>query len=361
MVLTNTLQISNGVKEKVALFSVLANFVLAGTKIFAGVLIKSASILAEGVHSLMDIFSSAIGYIGIRISKKPEDQKHPYGHYKFEVLAGFFITLILLGTGVGIIYEAYQKFLNPSLIKIPVLAFGVMIFSALVNEIMVRLKIHFGKKENSIALLSDGSHSRVDVYVSVAVFIGLFLSKYWVRVDSLLALFIGLYIIKQSFSLGKEAVDSLLDVSASPEIEEKIKEIAKRENIEIDSLKTQKKGSVITANLEITLPNNLKVEEATKISESLREKLMKEVKNLSYVAIQIKSHEVETGFYKPAFGRGFGWQRRGRFKGEIEEARGQGPGGYCVCPKCGYKIPHQRGTPCSTLECPNCKINLVRE
>jgi len=348
-------------KEKIAVISILANMVLAGGKIAVGFISNSSAILAEGIHSFMDIFSSAIGYIGIKISRKPEDQKHPYGHYKFEVLAGFFITLILFGTGAGIIYEAYQKFLNPSLIKIPVLAFGIMIFSALVNEIMARLKIHFGKKENSIALLSDGSHSKVDVYASVAVFIGLFLSKYWVSVDSLLALFIGLYIIKQSFSLGKEAVDSLLDVSASPEIEEKIKKIAKRENIEVDSLKTQKKGSAITANLEITLPNNLKVEEATKISESLREKLMKEVENLSYVAIQIKSHEVETGFYKPAFGRGFGWQRRGRFKGKIEEAVGQGPGGYCVCSKCGYKIPHQRGIPCSTLQCPNCKVNLERK
>jgi len=349
------------VKEKIAVISILANMVLAGGKIAVGFISNSSAILAEGIHSFMDIFSSAIGYIGIKISRKPEDQKHPYGHYKFEVLAGFFITLILFGTGAGIIYEAYQKFLNPSLIKIPVLAFGIMIFSALVNEIMARLKIHFGKKENSIALLSDGSHSKVDVYASVAVFIGLFLSKYWVSVDSLLALFIGLYIIKQSFSLGKEAVDSLLDVSASPEIEEKIKKIAKRENIEVDSLKTQKKGSAITANLEITLPNNLKVEEATKISESLREKLMKEVENLSYVAIQIKSHEVETGFYRPAFGRGFGWQRQGRFKGEVEEAAGRGPDGYCVCSKCDYKIPHQRGVPCSTLQCPNCKVNLERK
>jgi len=348
-------------KGKVSVISILANIVLAGGKVSIGVFSNSAAVLAEGIHSFMDIFSSAIGYVGIKISRKPEDQKHPYGHYKFEVLAGFFITLILLGIGAGIIYESCQKFLNPSLIKIPVLAFGVMIFSALVNEIMARLKIHFGKKENSMALLSDGFHSRIDVYTSLVVFAGLFLTKYWLYTDSVLAFLIGLYIIKQSFSLGKEAVDSLLDVSAGPEIEEKIKSAAKKEKIEIDSIKTQKKGSVITTNLEITLPNNLKVEEATKISENLKEKLMKEVENLSYVAIQIKSHEVETGFYKPAFGKGFGWQRRGRFKGEIEEAAGRGPDGYCVCSRCSYKIPHQRGVPCSTLQCPNCKINLERK
>jgi len=348
-------------KEKIASTSILANIFLAGGKIAVGVFSDSTAILAEGVHSFMDVFSSAVGYIGIRISKKPADSKHPYGHYKFEVLAGAIITIILLATGAGIIYEAYQNFLDPEKIKISYLAFGIMIFSAVVNELMARVKINYGKKENSISLLSDGFHSRVDVYASLAVFAGLFLTKYWIYTDSLLALLIGAYIIQKSFSLGKEAVDSLLDVSAGKEIEEKIRTIAKMQNIKISSLKTQKKGSAIIANLEIKLPSNLSVEGATKTSDNLREKLMKEIQSLSYVAIQIKSHEVETGFYKPAFGRGFGWQRRGRFKGEIEEARGGGPGGYCACPKCGYKILHERGIPCSTLKCPKCKINLIRE
>jgi len=348
-------------KEKIASTSILANIFLAGGKIAVGVFSDSTAILAEGVHSFMDVFSSAVGYIGIRISKKPADSKHPYGHYKFEVLAGAIITIILLATGAGIIYEAYQNLLDPEKIKISYLAFGIMIFSVVVNELMARVKIHYGKKENSISLLSDGFHSRVDVYASLAVFAGLFLTKYWIYTDSLLALLIGAYIIQKSFSLGKEAVDSLLDVSAGKEIEEKIRTIAKMQNIKISSLKTQKKGSAIIANLEIKLPSNLSVEGATKTSDNLREKLMKEIQSLSYVAIQIKSHEVETGFYKPAFGRGFGWQRRGRFKGEIEEARGGGPGGYCACPKCGYKILHERGIPCSTLKCPKCKINLIRE
>jgi cation diffusion facilitator family transporter len=350
-------------KEKIAKISILANVVLAGVKIAVGILSNSTSVFAEGIHSLMDVFSSLISFLGIKISKKPADKKHPYGHFKFEVLAGFLITLILFGTGLGIIYEAYQKFKNPSLIKIPALAFSIMIFSAIVNEIMARLKIHFGQKENSVALISDGVHSRVDVFTSLAVFAGLILNKCWIYTDSVLAFLIGFYIIKESFSIGKEAVDSLLDVSAPPEVEEKIKEIAKSQGIEISDLKTQKKGSVFTANLEINLPKNLDVDTATKISENLRERLMNEIKNLVYVAIQIKTHEVETGFYKPTFGfgRGFGWRRRGRFKEEIKEAKGRGPGGYCICPKCSYRVEHQPGVPCSSLICPNCKIHLKRE
>ena len=348
-------------KEKIATIAILANVILAGGKLIAGFVAGSGAVFAEGLHSGMDILSSAISFVGIKVAKKPVNKKHPYGHYKFEVLSGLIITIILFLTGVFIISGSIREFRSPSPVTIGYLALIVMLVSAIINEIMARLKIHYGKKENSVSLLSDGIHSRMDVYASLVVLAGLFLTKYWIYVDSVLALFIGLYIIKESFSLGKEAVNSLLDVSAGEEIEEKINSIAKAQNIEIDSLKTQKKGSAVTANLEINLPSNLNIEEATKISNNLRKKLIKAIEALKYVAIQITSHKVETGFYKPNFGRGFGWQRRGRFKDSIPQAQGKGPEGYCKCPKCGYKIKHKRGTPCFKLKCPNCNINLERE
>ena len=335
-------------KTKIATISILANVVLAGGKIAVGVFSNSAAILAGGIDSFVDIFSSIISYTGIKISDKPADKEHPYGHHKFEVLGGVIITIIVALTGIGIVYNAIQNFYKPVIITISYLAFGVMIFSVVVNEVMSRLKIHYGKKENLVSLLSDGAHSKIDVYTSLAILIGLFLTKYWVHADAILALLMGFYIIKEGFSIGKEALGSLLDVSAGEEVEEKIKAIAKERNVEINSLKTQKKGSAITANLEIKLPDNLKEEEATKISDALREQLMNEIKGLQYVAIQIKSHKMETGFYKPKFGRGFGWQRKG-------------PDGYCVCKKCGYKTPHQRGVPCSGLKCPKCDISLTRK
>jgi len=348
-------------KGKIAGISILANVILAVAKLIAGFITGSAAVFAEGLHSGMDILSSTISFVGIKIAKKPVDKKHPYGHYKFEVMAGLIITIILFLTGLFIIIESISNFKESSSLNIGYVALGVMLGSAVVNEIMARLKIYYGKKENSVALLSDGVHSRVDVYASLVVFAGLFLTKYWVYSDSVLALLIGLYIIKESFSLGKEAVDSLLDVSAGEEIEEKITSIAKVQNIVINSLKTQKKGSAITANLEINLPSNLSVEEATKISNNLKTKLIEEIDNFEYVAIQIASHELETGFFKPGFGRGFGWQRKGRFKSKIKEAVGKGPGDYCLCEKCNYKTPHQKGVPCSNLKCPTCNINLKRE
>lgn len=348
-------------KEKIALISVLANIFLASGKILAGIFSGSVAILAEGLHSFMDIFSSAISYVGIKVSQKPESKKSPYGYHKVEVLAGAIITIILLVTGIGIILEGYNSFLNPEKIQINYWILGIMLFSVIVNEVLARLKIHFGKKENSIALLSDGIHSRVDVYASLAIFVGLLISPYWIFIDSILAILVGLYIIKESFSLGKEAIDSLLDTSAGEKIEKEIEDIVKFEKVEMGSLKTERKGAVIAANLEIKLSKDLTVEEATKISDKLRKELMRKISNLRYVAIQIVSHEAETMFYKPSLGRAFGWQRKGRFKDKIEAAEGEGPGGYCVCPKCGYQALHQKGIPCPTIKCPKCKISLIRK
>lgn len=349
------------IKEKIAIISILANVVLACIKIITGIFSYSISVLAEGIHSLMDIFSSFISFLGIKISKKPADKKHPYGHFKFEVLSGFFITLILSITGIYILYEALQRFKNPEPIKFSILALFIMGFSAILNEIMARLKIYFGKKENSISLISDGLHSRIDVFSSLIIFLGLILNRYWIFTDSTLAVMVSIYIVKESFSIGRQAIDSLLDVSAPAEIEDKIKQIANSQGIEISELKTQRKGSAITANLEIKLPKNLSVDEATKISEILRKKLIDEIENLVYVAIQIKSHKTEIGFYKPYFGYGFGWKRNIKLRKSRGKFFGKGPIGYCYCPKCNYKIPHQRGIPCRNLICPNCKINLLRE
>jgi cation diffusion facilitator family transporter len=301
-------------KERISIIGIIVNTILTAGKIFVGIVTGSALILAEGLHSLSDVFASIVGYAGIKISQKPSDKKHPYGHYKFEVLSGLIITIILLGAGISAIYEAYRGFIRPEELKFSAVAFAVMIVAAIANEIMAKVKTAYGGKENSISLISDGAHSQVDVYASLGVVAGLIAAKYWIYADALFALLIGLYIIKESVSLGKEAIDSLLDVSAGKEIEEQIFSIAEKQEIKILMLKTQQKGAIVTANLEISLPSDLTVEEAGKISENLREELMSKIKNIQYVSVQIDSHDLETDFYKPALGRGFGWHRQGRFK-----------------------------------------------
>jgi len=347
-------------KEKISILGIIANVLLAIGKIITGIFTKSASILADGINSGTDVFSSAINLIGIKAAQKPADKEHPYGHEKAEVISGFIITLIILASGLFIIYDAITGFLGKEIITISYIAFIVMASSALINFIMSKLKIHYGKKENSVSLLSDGIHSRIDVIVSLGVFLGLFLVKYWIYFDSVIALLIGLYITKEAFSLGKETTDGLLGAS-SPKTEEKIKNIIKKEKIELTNLKTQKLGAKVFAEITINLPSKLKVDEADFLTKKLQDKLISQIQELNYTSIQIKSHDVQRGYFKPDFGKGFGWQRKGRFKDTIKEAQGKGPEGYCICPKCGHKIKHEGGIPCSTIKCPKCDVNLTRE
>lgn len=341
-------------KEKISIIAVIVNFILSLSKIVIGVISKSSAVIADGVHSGMDIISSVISYAGIKAAKKPVDKEHPYGHYKMEVVAGLIITFILLGTSLWIIYEAITGFFELKEPLITPLTLGVIAFSIVMNEIMARIKIKVGKKQESMALIADGQHSRADVLSSVGVFIGLFLTRYWVYFDSILALLIGGYVLVQSISLGKKTTDSLLDVSAGEEIESKIKDVAKKEKIELSDIKTQKLGYAVFAELKINLDPKLKVEEASTITKRLEGRIQQEIPSVKYTVIQIGSHEIKEELYKGAFGRKFGW--RGRMGGS-----GLGPGGECVCTKCGATAPHQRGTPCMQMKCSRCGSMMTRK
>jgi cation diffusion facilitator family transporter len=358
---------TGSMKEKIALGSVLANLVLATVKIAAGILAHSASVLAEGIHSGIDILASGISLVGIKTAEKPRDQEHPYGHHKFEVLGGLFITGILFLTGLWIVAQAVRRFSRPEPLRFTALALATMAFSAVVNGLMARLKTHYGKIENSISLLSDGVHSRIDVYTSVAVLAGIVLARFWVRADTFLALAIGLYIIKESLSLGRASADSLLDASAGEDVEKRIEEIVAGRGVVFSDLRTQKKGAALTANMKIAFPGAMKIEQATVLADELKRALMDGIPRLEYVALQIESHDLASASYQPVgrvtgrrHGEGSRWQGHGASRGAGSEAIDSGLGGFCFCQKCGYRLQHTRGAPCSTLNCPGCGTPLRR-
>ncbi|MFW6047404.1 MAG: cation diffusion facilitator family transporter [Candidatus Woesearchaeota archaeon] len=349
-------------KYIVGILAIIANLVLAIGKIITGSITKSSAILADGINSSTDVIASIISFVGIKASEKPADKKHPYGHGKAEVISGFVITLIIFISGIYIIYDAIMNFFSKETISLGILGFTVMGVSALINGIMSQIKIHYGKKHDSVSLISDGVHSRIDLLVSITIFIGLFFINFYNGIDTILALLVGSYIIKESLKLGKETTDSLIGVKADEETENKIKSIVKEQKVELSNLKTQKIGSEVTADLEVKLPKDLDINKAEKLTNNLRQKLMEKISKLKYVAIQLKSHEFSSKYYRPRYGlgKGFGWQKKGRFEDKIDEAKGAGPGGYCICTECDYKEPHKRGHPCASKNCPKCGGPMTR-
>jgi len=157
-------------KTKNVLWIILfANLVVAGVKIVAGQLIQSASLTADGFHSLTDGISNVVGLIGIQFASQPIDENHPYGHRKYEFLTGLFIGFMLLIIAVLVLYEAMDKFVNPVVPDITLSSLIALVATLLINIFVCIYEYRQGQRLGSAILISDSLHTRSDVYVSLSV------------------------------------------------------------------------------------------------------------------------------------------------------------------------------------------------
>lgn len=163
--------------RRAARLSLLLNTFMAVLKIAGGLLSGSISLLGDGLHSIFDSFSSVAVYAGIRLSERPPDERHPYGYFKAETLAGLLVTGVLLLAGPGIAWEATRSLKAESVPEAIPILMGVALASALLSEAMARYKLRVGSESNSFALLADAYHSRADVLSSGSVFVGLALAN----------------------------------------------------------------------------------------------------------------------------------------------------------------------------------------
>lgn len=275
-------------KETVSIISILSNLILGLLKIGLGLTAKSSALVAEGLHSATDVFSSGITFLGIRIAKRKPTKKHPYGWARAEVLAGLAVTIFLALAGLGIIRDAILNILaGQHEAEITLLALLVMTTSVVINEVLARLKIKIGQKEESLALIADGKHSRIDVLSSGGVLVGLMLTRFFPIADSVTALLVGLYILYETVILGKEITENLLDV-ADLEVEGKIREITREQQVNLATLRTRKIGALTFAELEVTLPAEVKISRADDLISELQETLIAKIPRLEYVVVQIK-------------------------------------------------------------------------
>lgn len=281
-------------QEKVSIISTGVNLLMAVFKLVIGLFINSVALIADAIHSGLDVFSSFVTFLGIKAAKKPVDEKHPYGYYRAESLAGFIVALMLGVSALWILYEGGSRFFKLEPATFSLIAIGLIVFSVIINEVMARLKFHYGRKHESLSLIADAEHSRADVVSSLGVLIGLILIRWFVYADAIVAVLIGFYILKQTFSIGKEITDSLLDV-ANKDLEEKIKKIFSGHKIDISGIKTRKIGGTNFAEIKIQLDSRLKVDKVSELTATLENKLLNNIPELKYVVISVESHEMKRG------------------------------------------------------------------
>jgi len=348
-------------KTKISFLSVMVNLLLALGKITIGIMAKSAALVADGIHSGTDVLSSVVSFTGIRIAEKPADREHPYGHGKAEVVSGFVITVIIFISAVFILYHAVTNLVSGVRPELSYPAFVVLAISAVVNALMSQLKIHYGKKYDSISLITDGIHSRVDVLMSSAIFVGLVFTDYFASMDSILALGVGAYLFYTSLKLAHQTTNSLIGKSAGNDIETKIVDVVEKSGIRSTGLRTQMLGSRVFADICVQMPSDINVALASEEIKKLEKRITTEVEKVDYVAIRIESQDVSSKYFQPSLGKGFGWRSRGRMEEKLDQASGAGPGGSCVCPECGREVGHERGRPCAEQKCPACGCMMMRK
>jgi len=284
-------------KVKVAALSVFSNTILIIMKVIAGVLSGSVSIISEAIHSGMDLIASLIAFCSVKISGKPADREHPYGHGKVENVSGVIEGLLIFVAAYLIIKEAVEKIMHPGEINQAWVAILVMLISAGVNFFVSRKLYQVAKEEDSIALEADALHLKTDVYTSLGVGIGLLLLKLTniYLLDPFVAILVALLIIKESYVLCRNAFRPLLDFKLSDEEEGMIKQVLVKyqdQIVEFHELKTRKSGHLKYIDFHLLVNYDLTVLMAHDLSEKIEKDLEEALKN-TCVTIHIEPANVE--------------------------------------------------------------------
>lgn len=224
-------------KSAAALSSVFAAILLTAFKIVVGLLTNSLGILAEAAHSGLDLVAALVTLFAVRISGKPSDQEHHYGHGKVENLSALVETLLLLLTCVWIIYESIQRlWFKSEPVDASFWAFLVMSVSIAIDYSRSRMLYSAARKHNSQALEADALHFSTDIWSSSVVILGLIgvrLSEVFPKLtilgkaDAISALVVALIVVYVSLELGGRAVQGLLDQSP-PGLQKKVESAAKK-------------------------------------------------------------------------------------------------------------------------------------
>ncbi len=209
-------------KSRSAALSVLSNTLLTFFKLIVGITTNSVSILSEAIHSSVDLLASIIAWVAVRASGKAADQRHPFGHGKFENLSGTVEALLIFLAAGWILYESIHKLIRPEPVEGFGWGVGVMFLSAIVNWWISSRLMDIGKQTDSVALQADAWHLRTDVYTSVGVMLGLAIM--WVGqrvrpdidlhwVDPVAAILVATMILQAAWELLMQAGQDLVDVA----------------------------------------------------------------------------------------------------------------------------------------------------
>ncbi len=274
------------------------NVALMTFKFFAGIVGNSAAMVADAVHSLSDFVTDMVVIVFVRISAKPQDQSHDYGHGKFETIASFVIGLALVAAATGIVASGSLKLIawmrGEQLQQPGQLALWAALASILAKEILYRYTYHQGKALQSRALLANAWHHRSDALSSIAAAIGiggaLMMGQRWAVLDPLASIVVGFMLVKVSWGLLKSSIGELSEGSLPEKTEREIMNIISSSPgvFEPHHLRTRQIGNRIAIEMHIRLDGDLSLKDAHDIATALERNLKTHFGEDSFITIHME-------------------------------------------------------------------------
>lgn len=273
-------------KIRTARLSIISNCSLIIMKLVAGIFSGSVSIISEAIHSGMDLLASIIAFLSVKMSDSPPDKEHPYGHGKVENISGVIEAVLIFIAAGWIIYEAIHKIIKPAPIENIEIGAAVMAVSGFINFLVSRKLYKVAKETDSIALEADALHLKTDVYTSVGVAAGLLLIWVtgWKFLDPIVAISVALLILKESYSLLKNAYSPLLDTSLSLAENKIISDVITQKGFSYHNLRSRKSGQYRFADVHLELPENMLLKDVHRICDEIEVEIKTKI---SHMEIQI--------------------------------------------------------------------------
>ena len=283
--------------KKLSIVTVSGNVVLAAFKLFAGIFAHSGAMISDAVHSMSDVITTVVAYIGMKLSEKDADEDHPYGHERLECVAALILGGILMLTGIGIGYDAVVKITagNYTDIAIPgALALVAAVVSIAVKEAMYWYTRHYALIMDSSVFMADAWHHRTDAISSVGTLIGIAFSMAgYAIMDTIASIIICLFILKASVDIIKDTINKMTDHACSPEDKRHIEEYIRSEEgvLGIDLLRTRLFGNRIYVEAEIIVWGDMSLRDAHAIAERVHDGLEKSFPKIKHIMIHVNPSE----------------------------------------------------------------------
>jgi cation diffusion facilitator family transporter len=263
-------------KQAVALNSVFAAVAITGLKVLVGITTGSLGILSEAAHSGLDLVAAIITYFSVRVSDRPPDATHQYGHGKVENFSAFIETALLLATCIWIVYEAVKRLFFHSVdIEPSVWAFVVMGTSIVVDIWRSRRLKRIAQKYDSQALLADALHFSTDVWSSSVVILGLALvlagraySIPWLsKADPIAALIVACIVVYVSWRLARQTIDALLDAAPTGIRVRIISQVSRVDGVlAVDRVRIRRGGNKYFADISVAMPRNVTFQKSEQVA-----------------------------------------------------------------------------------------------